>query len=152
MTTKIPQQYQSLKTKLETIVKKTIEDTSDDILDLVYPVGSIYMSVNSTSPATLFGGTWQQLQNRFLIGAGDIYSNGATGGATTVTLTTDQIPSHIHQTGYRSVYPSTGNATALVGYANSASSGTSSTSSTGSGNSHDNMPPYLAVYIWKRVT
>ena len=55
------------------------------VVDSIYPVGSIYMSVNSTSPATLFGGTWSQLKDRFLLGAGDTYSNGATGGAATVT-------------------------------------------------------------------
>lgn len=66
------------------------------LVDSIYPVGSIYMSVNSTSPATLFGGTWSQLKDRFLLGAGDTYSNGATGGAATVTLTTSQIPSHTH--------------------------------------------------------
>jgi len=66
------------------------------LVDSIYPVGSIYMSVNSTSPATLFGGTWSQLKDRFLLGAGDTYSNGATGGVATVTLTTSQIPSHTH--------------------------------------------------------
>lgn len=82
------------------------------IIDMVYPVGAIYMSVVATSPATLFGGTWQQLKDRFLIGTGDTYSNGATGGAASVsytpagtnsggavsnhTLTVDEIPSHNH--------------------------------------------------------
>lgn len=50
-----------------------------------YPVGAIYMSVNSTSPASIFGGSWTQLQNRFLLGAGSSYSNGATGGSATHT-------------------------------------------------------------------
>ena len=66
------------------------------ILNLTYPVGSIYMSVNSTNPGTLFGGTWVQLQNRFLLGAGSSYSNGATGGSATVTLNVNQIPAHTH--------------------------------------------------------
>lgn len=50
------------------------------LFDAIYPVGSVYISVNSTSPQTLFGGTWVQLQDRFLLGAGTTYSNGATGG------------------------------------------------------------------------
>lgn len=70
-------------------------------LNAVYPIGSIYLSVNSTNPGTLFGGTWTQLQNRFLLGAGSSYTAGATGGAASVTsggtaLTTDQIPAHTH--------------------------------------------------------
>lgn len=76
---------------------------ANDLLNLVRPIGSIYMSVESTSPRTLFGGTWTQLQNRFLLGAGDTYTNGATGGVTThthntkaYTLTTANLPAHTH--------------------------------------------------------
>lgn len=84
------------------------EQRSDSsIVNLIYPVGSIYLSVNETSPATLFGGTWEQLQDRFLIGAGNDYSLNGIGGATSQsytpagsvgshTLTTSEIPSHNH--------------------------------------------------------
>lgn len=63
-----------------------------------YPVGSIYMSVNSTSPATLFGGTWERIQDMFLLAAGSSYSAGSTGGAAAVTLTAAQsgVPAHSH--------------------------------------------------------
>lgn len=62
-----------------------------------YPVGSIYMSVNPTNPADIFGGTWQALnQGRVLIGAGTAHPAGEEGGAETVTLTENQIPSHTH--------------------------------------------------------
>lgn len=50
------------------------------IVDLIYPVGSIYMSVNSVSPATLFGGTWEQIKDTFLLSAGDTYASGTSGG------------------------------------------------------------------------
>ena len=66
------------------------------LLNLVYPVGSIYWSSNNTNPATLFGGTWTQIKDRFILAAGDYYSNGATGGAATVTLTVSNMPSHTH--------------------------------------------------------
>lgn len=72
------------------------------MLNAVYPVGSIYMSVNSTSPSSLFGGTWVQLKDRFLLGAGDTYSNGATGGAATHTLTAAEMPGHTHTVGAHS--------------------------------------------------
>lgn len=103
------------------LVKPDYSDTADvqvfndnmDIIDSaflshVYPVGSIYMSVNSTDPGTLFGGTWEQLKDRFLLGVGDIYTTAeATGGAASQsytpagtvdnhTLTTAEIPSHNH--------------------------------------------------------
>lgn len=70
-----------------------------DILNLVYPVGSIYMSVNSTSPATLFGGTWTQIKDTFLLAAGTNHAAASTGGAETVTLSTSNLPSHNHSVG-----------------------------------------------------
>ena len=66
------------------------------LLNLVYPVGSIYLSSNNTNPGTLFGGTWTQIKDKFILTAGDSYSNGATGGAATVTLTVSNMPSHSH--------------------------------------------------------
>ena len=69
------------------------------IFNLVYPVGSIYMSANTTSPAVLFGGTWEQIKDRFLLCSGSTYKSGATGGSSTTgstTLSVDQIPSHQH--------------------------------------------------------
>ena len=94
----------------------TGSQSGDGIVDLVYPVGSIYMSVNNVSPSNLFGGTWEQITNRFLIGAGNSYTLNSTGGASSVTsgassgstggpstnstgsttLTLAQIPSHQH--------------------------------------------------------
>ena len=75
-----------------------LHDSAGDVLmlDNVYPVGSIYMSVNNTNPSTLFGGTWQQIQDRFLLAAGATYAAGATGGEATHTLTTDEMPAHSH--------------------------------------------------------
>ncbi|EKK0949069.1 pilus assembly protein [Enterococcus faecalis] len=68
------------------------------LIDYIYPIGSIYLSVNSTSPATLFGGSWTQLKDRFLLGAGSTYSSGATGGAATHKLSVAEMPSHAHDT------------------------------------------------------
>lgn len=68
----------------------------EPLLNLVYPVGSIYWSSNDTDPGTLFGGTWQQIKDRFVLAAGDSYSVNATGGAATVTLSVDNMPSHDH--------------------------------------------------------
>lgn len=79
-----------------------------NVFDTIYPVGAIYMSTSSTSPSTLFPGTyWKQLEDRVLIGAGNSYAVNATGGAVSAsytpagtvdacTLTTEQIPSHTH--------------------------------------------------------
>ena len=60
-----------------------ISNIKSTIFDDIYPVGSIYMSVNNTNPSNLFGGTWTQLKDRFLLGAGSTYTNGSTGGSAT---------------------------------------------------------------------
>jgi microcystin-dependent protein len=62
----------------------------------IYPIGSIYMSVNNVNPSTVFGGTWEQIKDKFLLACGDIYNNGATGGSATHTLAVNQLPSHNH--------------------------------------------------------
>lgn len=120
------------------------------ILDLVHPVGSIYISVSSTNPSTLFGGTWERLSDRFLLGAGTTYTGGATGGEATHTLTVDEIPSHRHTVGDDF---SSGISGSDDVYTHSASRIKTNkyTSYTGGGQAHNNMPPYLVVYMWKRT-
>jgi hypothetical protein len=67
------------------------------MINTIYPVGSIYISTVSTSPKVLFGvGEWEQIKDRFLLGAGDTYNAGATGGEASVTLTRAQMPEHNH--------------------------------------------------------
>lgn len=73
-----------------------INEALDTLLDRTYPVGSIYMSANNVNPGTVFGGTWQQIQGKFLLGASSGHAAGSTGGAETVTLSTSQLPAHTH--------------------------------------------------------
>lgn len=132
--------------------KKYVDDnvpTNSQIVDLIYPVGSIYLSVNSTSPATLFGGTWVQLKDNFLLGAGDTYTNGATGGEATHTLTEQEMPAHTHagQRHYQATSSSTGYSSSWT----SQKYTIENTGSKGGGQPHNNMPPYLVVYMWKRT-
>ena len=67
-----------------------------DLLDFVHPVGSIYWSSNDTDPATLFGGTWVRIKDKFLWAMGDSDTLNSTGGEKTHTLTTYEMPSHNH--------------------------------------------------------
>lgn len=66
------------------------------IVDMVYPVGSYYWSSNATNPSSIFGGTWEQVKDRFVLAAGDNYKVGATGGEASHTLTVGEMPSHGH--------------------------------------------------------
>lgn len=114
-----------------------------------WPVGSIYMSMQATSPATLFGGTWVQMENRFLLGAGSGYVAGATGGEAEHTLTGNEMPSHYHllamnQAG-ESEYWGPMCAAMQDGYM------VNMTKPAGGDQPHNNMPPYIAVYMWRRT-
>lgn len=114
-----------------------------------YPVGAIYLSVNSTSPATLFGGTWEQLENRFLLGAGSDYTAGATGGEAVHTLTIDEMPSHNH--GFKRTTSATASGSTWARISSTGDAVDDLITNTGGGQAHNNMPPYLAVYMWKRT-
>ena len=119
------------------------------VINTIYPVGSIYMSVNSTNPGTLFAGTtWTQLENRFLLGAGSSYANGSTGGEATHTLTINEMPSHNHSVSFRF---SDGAGGGSWNYFDPGSNYTVTSNNTGGGQAHNNMPPYLAVMMWKRT-
>lgn len=129
----------------------------------IYPIGSIYMSINSTSPSTLFGGTWVQLTDRVLIGAGGSYSVNSTGGSTNHT--------HTLNNGYAKVlytwindnnrlvletkenvsYSTNFRGGGMSSYDWSTNTVASGTALGGSTDSTSNMPPYLAVYMWKRT-
>ena len=124
------------------------------LLDLIYPINSIYISVSSTNPSTIFGGTWEAFATgRTLVGVDandtDFNASGKEGGSKTVTLTKDQMPAHTHtlkrsktggQTYTGAVFDSVDGPYEDV-----------STLSAGGGDAHDNMPPYITVYMWKRT-
>ena len=107
------------------------------------------MSTNSANPGTLFGGTWQQITGRFLLAAGSGYSAGATGGEAAHTLTQNEIPNHNHGIDYMGAY--SGTSGAWGGLVAASGTGVTNTRATGGGAAHNNMPPYLVVYIWKRI-
>lgn len=193
-------------TKITNLENKT---TVKAIIDVVYPVGSIYISKESVNPGTLWPGTsWtREAEGRCIIGVGTGYPTaGATGGSSTVTLATTQIPSHAHTTpnhthtwsgttsgagehSHSFYYPQSNvfgfsmhtseNGNGVLGKANYGGfyanvkecyasingvgnhthtySGTTSsnnggnTGSTGGGGSHNNMQPYIVMYIWRRT-
>lgn len=143
------------------------------IFDIIYPVGSIYMSTTLTTKAqveAIFGGTWEKLEGRFLLGSSSSYANGATGGEASHTLTVDEMPSHEHiQRAEGANYQefevfrgwSDGETGSLIGNSHRAN-GTQAvyitngsqyvhTWKAGNDQAHNNMPPYLVVNMFKRT-
>lgn len=184
-----------------------------DLVSILYPVGSIYMSTNATNPKDLFGiGEWEQIKDTFLMSAGTTYGAGTTGGTASHThsighthgvpgvahthstgnhtLTVSEMPSHGHQIGQRrsdemafvGYYAGTGGQSCYVAQwrgvtddvdnyklmaVNTGGSGahnhgntgsttpnatTTNSQSTSTSGSTSNLPPYLAVFTWKRVS
>ncbi len=151
--------------------------SKSQLLDMIYPVGAIYTSLENVSPASTLGGTWTPITNTFLYAQGS-KTVGETGGEETHKLVEKEVPSHSHTRGSMNI---TGRFGATAGYFNEGlpdgkvfySSGslgscngndsrgiiyfdasknwTGSTSEAGSGKAFSIMNPYRAVYIWKRV-
>lgn len=154
-------------------------------LDTIYPIGSIYMSINDINPKVYYGGEWERIEDKFLLACGTKHPNGSTGGEEKHTLTKDEMPSHTHTQnnhnhdfgpdstykvprthndnwGYSSpmnithtsgsnywVY-STSNRDGIAEISNTAST-TATNQNAGGGQAHNNMPPFLAVYMWVRT-
>lgn len=109
------------------------------------------MSVNATNPSQLFGGIWEQIKDRFLLACGDTYQNGAIGGEAAHTLTIEETPEHIHELGYDvGVLLQSGNTRGNAGTGSTYGQGWY-TKPSGGNQPHNNMPPYLAIYMWKRI-
>lgn len=124
---------------------------ASSLLSKTYPVGAIYLSASETSPASLFGGTWERLKDRFLLAAGDSYTAGSTGGEATHTLTVDEMPNHYHQQYVGAMDGSWGERSDYVSDQHCSGYPQGMTGVAGGSQPHNNMPPYLAVYMWKRV-
>ena len=158
-------------TILDNEIKKAeqyADNAALNTLELVYPVGSIYLTLNATSPATLFGfGTWKKLTNRFLVGAGDNYEVNSTGGSATHTLTASQLPKQEGTISMHGTYAGTAVAdvkgvfskqSTVTGKYMVGESGTNADSvdiikysNGGTGEAHNNMPPYISAAIWRRI-
>jgi len=129
----------------------TGQTTLAGLLNLVYPVGSVYINqAVSTNPGTLLGfGTWVAITDRIIIGVGATFTPaGATGGATTVTISQANLPSY--NLSFTRYDGNGSGSTGVQGTTNGASAQTQNVSSGGSGTAMSIMNPYYAAYIWYR--
>lgn len=112
-----------------------------------FPVGAIYMSINDTNPASFLGGTWERIKDRFLLSAGDSYDAGSEGGSADAVIV-----EHNHAIATKN-YAAIGSAEngAAIGIVSENTLWKNSIKSVGESGKGKNMPPYLAVYMWKRI-
>lgn len=138
------------KSELDALLSGKLDASA--VLSKLFPVGKIFISADNTSPASLFGGTWTPLGDVFLLSASSSYPAGSTGGEARHTLTIDEIPSHNH--GIRGTYGTvTGTSATSTDphLIDNYTEKTVGTTNNGGSESHNNMPPYLAVYMWQRI-
>lgn len=117
-----------------------------------YPVGAIYLSVTDVDPSSLFGGTWERIGGRFLLGADSTYAAGSTGGEAKRTLTVDEMPRHNHEIDNLDASGSATPFMTVQAQDKKGFGGNVQTMYAGGGKAQDNMPPYIAVFMWQRVS
>lgn len=205
------------------IVDKIYEKQKEVCFDTIYPVGTVYITLSNVNPGTLFGGTWEKIEGKFLLSADESHEVGSIGGEETHVLTANEMPSHAHtftgiasqttaynnanhthsipalsgstssdgdhahQNGYNwnkkantNIQVTSGGVVVEVDWGDSiwtTTNGahthtlTTTASTTGANNvghihefmpygtvgttggstAHNNMPPYITVYMWKRI-
>ena len=140
------------------LMYKDTDNNWKSILDVFYPIGSLYFSANDTSPASFIGGSWAQMEpGNFLMTAGETYNVLSSGGENTHTLTQSELPRHTH-TADMAWIENTGGQTITRGKFVYRGSGRTTAqpvwevSSTGSNQPHNNMPKYIAVNIYYRTS
>lgn len=116
-----------------------------------YPVGAIYLSVTDANPAALFGGTWERIGGRFLLGADTTYTAGSTGGEAAHTLTVDEMPKHNHEIDNINASGSATPFMTVQAQDKKGFGGNVQTMYAGGSRAHNNLPPYLAVFMWQRT-
>ena len=122
-----------------------------NLMDIIYPVGSIYQSMSAASPASIIGGTWTQLKT-FLYGSTTAKQ---TGGEATHTLTVNEIPAHAHSV-HINLQHGDGPVTSAESLTSELQQGgrrryADTTSVNGGGQAHNNLPPYTTCFIWYRT-
>lgn len=131
-----------------------VKNLFKNVLLASHPVGSIFITTDgSFDPHAKWGGTWQLLQDSFLVGAGNTYTLGDTGGEATHTLTVAELPPHSHPVNIYTGSGSSSGGTSAYGSNNRGGSQYTAYGDTSAqlGSPHNNLPPYTAVNMWLRT-
>lgn len=133
----------------------SLKRVMESLLDKTYPIGAIYMSVDSTNPSSLFGGTWVSWgSGRVPVGVNTSDSSfntvEKTGGEKSHRLTVNEMPAHTHGTGGNNFWIGSNDKNIASGKSTGRTT-ISATASTGGSGYHNNLQPYITCYMWKRT-
>ena len=150
--------YKKMATDINELQKQTYNlkiEFQKDLLEKVHPVGSYYWSQKNISPEELFGGKWESIYGKFIFSTDSNHSVDSTGGEEKHQLTIDEMPSHNHGYGrfnyYSYLYSNLNSGSYKYPYRDDYNFNTSaSTDYTGRTQAHNNMPPYITAYCWRR--
>ena len=149
----------------EVYTQSQVDNLIEGMFDRIYPVGAIYISVNSVNPSELFGGVWEQIKDTFLLSSGDTYplteeveidgetvEVNATGGSADAVVVAH---SHTYRTAPHTFAERDTSSSQVISPNSNQSSAakyvTKTTYSEGVSGTGKNMPPYMAVNVWKRI-
>lgn len=160
-TKETPQPIFYSKAEVDKLLEDCKEAAKGSALLAANPVGKLWASDDPTSPASIVGGTWERIKDCFILAAGDTYAAGSTGGEATHKLTINEIPAHYHDilidyknangldaSNYKIVLLTTAFKSSKTDTARYLSGGSTYV---GSSQPHNNMPPYISMYVWKRI-
>lgn len=162
-TKETPQPIFYSKAEVDKLLEDCKEAAKREALLAANPVGKLWGSDDPTSPASIVGGTWERIKDRFILAAGDTYAAGSTGGETAVTLSMDNIPSlsipiYVNgNTGYPigcwdgSRYTGFKASVAGAGSIGGMEQDIKATYINNTIKPISTVPPYTAMYVWKRI-
>lgn len=143
---------------IRNIIDGTTPIQSRALLNAAFPVGTILYRTDAVSPASIYGGSWERIVDKFLYSAGGT-TIGSTGGEAAHTLTVNEMPSHMHRSKSANVSGKEATSSYNEGTAGRFLGGSAygyyitdvDSETRGGSQPHNNMPPYLAVTAWKRI-
>ena len=170
----IAKQYNQNETDLNNAYEKIVDEneyvTKGELIEIIYPVGSIYITTNGQNPGEYLGGEWESYgEGRTIVGAGTgtdsnnvqkVFEINETGGEYEHTLTADELAKHKHNfeymgtqyAGYRQAYEVGTHLTFFVGKPTAGDMKYITIASNGGDQPHNNIQPYIVTYIWKRIS
>ena len=138
------------------LISKELDRQQEDMFDSIFPIGSYFIcSSSKVNPEEMFGRKWELKKDRFIVGAGNKYVINTEGGEEKHRLTVEEMPNHYHKASWRGGVYGFGGESTTVGPAEGRGYrtllGDENGSSVGGNQPHNNLPPYIAAYLWHRT-